>query len=95
MDKTIRQEKTRAGRQRRSSSSSEEDVRADLERERERLIHQRQSVVARVLDKHDDLVRAKDYLSCRPIDETHEQVRELFHLERFVSLLSYSPEVCL
>lgn len=57
MEKTIRKGKARADKHVRDSANQEEDVPLDLHAERERLIHERQDSVARVLERHDDLVR--------------------------------------
>lgn len=70
------------------------DVEATLQRERERMVHERQEAVTRVLDEHDDLVRS---LTCQiPITTGSAvlQIREAFHMEKFVTMLAYDPKAC-
>ena len=59
MERTVRYGKGRAGRQSGGVASAEKDDQSQLHEERERLIHERQEAVARVLDRHDDLVSIK------------------------------------
>lgn len=62
-----------------------------VRQERQRLIEERQVEVGRVLERHDDLVRVMS----QHLTLTHfGQVREAFHLDHFVSFLSFDPEVC-
>ena len=58
---------------------------------RAKMVQDRQEELDRVLDTHDSLV-------CSPLpppwnDTDINQVREAFHLEKFVSLLTYDPKV--
>ena len=57
---------------------------------RVKMVQDRQEELDRVLDTHDSLV-------CSPLppwnDTDINQVREAFHLEKFVSLLTYDPKV--
>lgn len=46
------------GRKEYSGKGYAADARSLVERERERMIHERQEVVSRVLDEHDNLVRS-------------------------------------
>ena len=62
-----------------------------VEEERERLVQERQGEVQRVLNKHDNLVRVIIYSAWRFL--TLLQIREAFHLEKFVSLIGYDPKV--
>lgn len=83
-----------AGSSRNGLLLADEEEEELVKEERERLIHERQGTVTGVLDRHDDLVRVRMTLF-RILTLRVWQVRELFHLERFVSLLSYVPEVSL
>ena len=62
-----------------------------VEEERERLVKERQGDVQRVLDKHDDLVSAPIGSYLRGL--TVSQIREAFHLEKFVSYIGFDPKV--
>jgi hypothetical protein len=62
--------------------------------ERELLVSERQGELARVLDRHDDLVRVVFFVGMEWfLMMPGEQVREVFHLEKFVTMVSFDPKV--
>ena len=63
---------------------------------KQELLIQKRRELAKVLDKHDDLVSSLIYVAERPCSFdgcSLQQVREAFHLERFVTLVSFDPKV--
>lgn len=64
-----------------------------IEGVRTQWVQDRREELDRVFDTHDTLVRSPDHIAsfhCAQIS----QIREAFHLEKFVSLLTYDPKVC-
>lgn len=69
-----------------NAQNAQESVKA----ERTRLIEERRSELARVLDRHDDLVRV---LRWDMVSANLYQLREAFHLQEFKMMVSYDPKV--
>ncbi len=72
--------------------------RPDLEDTRAKWVQDRQEELDRVFDRHDTLVRMTTVILCIPTLMSFPycvQIREAFHLEKFVTLLSYDPKVSL
>ena len=67
MSRSSRNGKARGGYGAHLGASSVEHTEESLTEERERLIRERQSTVDEVLDRHDDLVRAKQSESPRSL----------------------------
>ena len=62
-----------------------------LDEVRARWVRERQTELDRITDAHDTMVRPPILVSCAI--SHNMQVREAFHLEKFVSLLTYDPKV--
>lgn len=70
----------------------------ELEDTRAKWVQDRQEELDRVFDRHDTLVRMTTAALCVPTLMSFRccvQIREVFHLEKFVTLLSYDPQVSL
>lgn len=70
--------------------------RPELEDTRAKWVQDRQEELDRVFDRHDTLVRMTTVILCIPSLMSCllcVQIREAFHLEKFVTLLSYDPKV--
>ena len=71
-------------------------LRHELEDTRAKWVQDRQEELDRVFDRHDTLVRMTTVVVCIRILISFlccVQIREAFHLEKFVTLLSYDPQV--
>lgn len=66
---------------------------AVIEGVRTQWVQDRREELDRVFDTHDTLVRSPDLISSVDCAQS-SQIREAFHLEKFVSLLTYDLKVC-
>ena len=72
---------------------SEAEIAARVDKEKDKWLTERQAQLDAVEEKHDELVRVVNFISCMLSKGRTVQVREMFHLNKFVSLLTYNPVV--